>query len=95
MNFGHFEEDLQGTLEGSKRLWSYDEEFSLFGDTIEELSLWGAFDPDRKKREKHYAADQDKEWLPNVPSVNPFKGVGRNDPCPCGSGKKFKKCCLN
>ena len=24
-----------------------------------------------------------------------FKGVGRNDPCPCGSGKKFKKCCLN
>jgi uncharacterized protein YchJ len=21
--------------------------------------------------------------------------VGRNDPCPCGSGKKFKKCCMN
>src|SRR5699024_7549775 len=21
--------------------------------------------------------------------------VGRNDPCPCGSGKKYKKCCLN
>ena len=21
------------------------------------------------------------------------EGVGRNDPCPCGSGKKFKKCC--
>jgi preprotein translocase subunit SecA len=20
--------------------------------------------------------------------------VGRNDPCPCGSGKKYKKCCL-
>ncbi|WP_250243489.1 SEC-C metal-binding domain-containing protein, partial [Escherichia coli] len=20
---------------------------------------------------------------------------GRNDPCPCGSGKKFKKCCLH
>ncbi len=25
---------------------------------------------------------------------NPLKIVGRNDPCPCGSGKKFKKCCL-
>jgi len=23
---------------------------------------------------------------------NPYSGVGRNDPCPCGSGKKFKKC---
>ncbi len=21
--------------------------------------------------------------------------IGRNDPCPCGSGKKYKKCCLN
>lgn len=21
-------------------------------------------------------------------------GVGRNDPCPCGSGRKLKKCCL-
>lgn len=25
--------------------------------------------------------------------VDPHK-VGRNEPCPCGSGKKFKKCCL-
>ena len=23
------------------------------------------------------------------------KSVGRNDPCPCGSGKKFKRCCMN
>ncbi len=23
------------------------------------------------------------------------KAVGRNEPCPCGSGKKYKKCCLN
>jgi uncharacterized protein YecA (UPF0149 family) len=23
------------------------------------------------------------------------QNVGRNDPCPCGSGKKFKKCCLH
>jgi uncharacterized protein len=22
-------------------------------------------------------------------------GTGRNDPCPCGSGKKYKKCCMN
>ena len=23
-----------------------------------------------------------------------YKEVGRNSPCPCGSGKKFKKCCM-
>ncbi len=28
----------------------------------------------------------------NVPYIAPQK-VGRNDPCPCGSGKKYKKCC--
>ncbi|MFW6275816.1 MAG: SEC-C metal-binding domain-containing protein, partial [bacterium] len=26
--------------------------------------------------------------------MNPGKEVGRNDPCPCGSGKKFKNCCI-
>jgi hypothetical protein len=25
----------------------------------------------------------------------PSAKVGRNDPCPCGSGKKFKKCCMD
>ena len=33
---------------------------------------------------------------PETKSVKPSQGVkkiGRNDPCPCGSGKKFKKCC--
>lgn len=29
------------------------------------------------------------------PIKNLFKDVGRNDPCPCGSGKKYKKCCLD
>ena len=29
----------------------------------------------------------------NVRSVT-FTKCGRNDPCPCGSGKKFKKCCI-
>lgn len=29
------------------------------------------------------------------PDQEKNKKVGRNDPCPCGSGKKFKKCCLD
>ena len=36
-------------------------------------------------------ADDYEEELP--PLQAPQK-TGRNDPCPCGSGKKFKKCCL-
>ena len=30
----------------------------------------------------------------NMPIVNTEPVIGRNDPCPCGSGKKYKKCCL-
>jgi len=32
-----------------------------------------------------------KEWKLSKQAVS--KKVGRNDPCPCGSGKKYKKCC--
>ena len=30
-----------------------------------------------------------------APTVNSNKSVGRNDACPCGSGKKYKQCCWN
>jgi peptide deformylase len=29
-----------------------------------------------------------------VPARTSVQAIGRNDPCPCGSGKKYKKCCL-
>lgn len=40
------------------------------------------------------AHDQTPLFSPMTPVVNPMRHVGRNDPCPCGSGKKAKKCCL-
>lgn len=30
---------------------------------------------------------------PNMKAIKSGKGPGRNSPCPCGSGKKYKKCC--
>ncbi len=40
------------------------------------------------------ATNSDPEWGPTTPVVNPWRHVGRNDPRPCGSGKKAKRCCL-
>lgn len=34
----------------------------------------------------------DADYTGKVPSAAPAK-AGRNDPCPCGSGRKYKKCC--
>ncbi len=41
-----------------------------------------------------YAELDEELYEPQEPVKNPWRGVGRNDPCPCGSGKKFKKCCM-
>lgn len=63
---------------------------------IDELAGWHCFSADYQHG--HPELDEfDDDWLPNLPGL-PFQRetpkVGRNDPCPCGSGKKFKKCCL-
>ena len=36
---------------------------------------------------------EDGELIGEKPVTREEPKVGRNDPCPCGSGKKFKKCC--
>jgi uncharacterized protein len=36
---------------------------------------------------------REQEWEEPVFHKQPSPKIGRNDPCPCGSGKKFKKCC--
>ena len=38
-------------------------------------------------------SDVKKLLIPSEPTISEIK-AGRNDPCPCGSGLKFKKCCL-
>lgn len=37
----------------------------------------------------------DDNFEPEVKEIKPkMEKIGRNDPCPCGSGKKYKKCCM-
>lgn len=59
----------------------HDQEFGYVEDPIGELAA-ALDDPEGEDDE------------PVEPMRNPNRDVGRNDPCPCGSGKKFKKCCL-
>lgn len=48
-------------------------------------------EPEREKVAKETSTNVD-DSLPNTPVVRKNKKVGRNDPCPCGSGKKYKNC---
>ena len=44
------------------------------------------------KADKKNNSYDDDDWEPQLPVKRTEAKVGRNDPCPCGSGKKYKKC---
>jgi uncharacterized protein DUF1186/SEC-C motif-containing protein len=95
LGFQDFERDLEWAVKrpGEPR-HPHDNEFTLFRDTVEELSRWYAFSDDYRAARERHLQETEAELVESEPYRNPFRGVGRNDPCPCGSGKKFKKCCL-
>ncbi len=70
----------------------------LVSDTIAETSWWACFDP-AEFDDDDYDEDDDfgGEAIPDFPALETVRRaspkIGRNEPCPCGSGKKFKKCC--
>ncbi len=67
----------------------------LIDDTIEELESWACFhDVDRSfHREWQAISSITDEEVGIAEPVRVGHKIGRNDPCPCGSGKKYKKCC--
>ena len=106
MGYDHFRRDLERTLADPERMAGF--EYDLIGpleDAIGELSGWSAFSDAAKEDQERWAtspedaglafADTPLPFVDPFTFVDPLKGVGRNDPCPCGSGKKFKKCCLD
>ena len=63
-----------------------DKGLSLVSDVIAEMESWACFRP-RSNSEK---MKPESKIIP----VRQGPKIGRNQPCPCGSGKKYKKCCL-
>ena len=66
----------------------------LIDDVVEEMHWWACFSPRKEPRPKlaepFRAAAGRQEAGTGVRSA---PKVGRNAPCPCGSGKKYKRCC--
>jgi SEC-C motif/Protein of unknown function (DUF2384) len=67
---------------------------------------WRFYAPEAIARQQERWAKEDAEESANEPVedfpfdeppgpyTKAFPKIGRNDPCPCGSGKKYKRCCL-
>jgi len=54
--------------------------YQLVNNVVSEMGSWGCFHPEPNSTPIRYDSNAK---------------IGRNDPCPCGSGKKYKKCCLH
>jgi tetratricopeptide (TPR) repeat protein len=79
------------------------EAFELLSNTLKQCADWQTITshPAEKGWEFAQLFNQLRRdlWRYDLPALHPgFLGVApkaeRNDPCPCGSGKKFKKCCM-
>ena len=95
----HFAEDLARAEREPDDIGRFEaDRCGYIKDVLAELKRW----PDEKDEEEEGAwtkkdeavAAVRKELQARMPAFNPMRGVGRNDPCPCGSGKKAKRCCL-
>ena len=74
--------DIKAEFDFEKLLWNMHEAKAewLYG-----LDEWSNIFDDNKRKEIKKAFNRSKMVTSNK--------IGRNEPCPCGSGKKYKKCC--
>jgi hypothetical protein len=99
-------DDTVADLEGIERdmaapkPWRRDRRH-LITDAIAEMEWWASFHPE-DSRSKEMPKDDIPSPSPPTPVPTSYVApkplvrepkIGRNDPCPCGSGKKYKKCC--
>lgn len=78
-----FQRDKEDVLQELKTHWHY----TLIDNTITEMEKWAAFQPPKPiKPIKMIKKDTGQV-------IREGRKIGRNEPCPCGSGLKYKKCC--
>ena len=81
----NMEEDTPLTLEIDKEKL-YMNMVQCNAEWLYTLPQWDAIYT-KEKRDELYKKEKSSHTIVKPPKV------GRNDPCPCGSGKKYKKCC--
>jgi hypothetical protein len=95
LGFEHFEHDLRRGIDhpGEPRLPD-DRDSTLFGDTVEEFSGWYCFSEQYRVDQERWRRQAEADSGRSQHLQNPFKGIGRNDPCPCGVGRNSRSAAL-
>jgi len=88
MRFKDVQQDMELGKETVLARLRSSRKYTLIEDSIQEMEGGACFEQPKRKLPKRK--------LPSFPIAQALKKslkVGRNQPCPCGSGKKYKKCC--
>ena len=96
-DFEFFQAELRKSVEGDRSSWFHrGRKSQLIDSAIDELARWHCFsEAFLKARAKERASGSTLPLFLGETFEREDPKVGRNDPCPCGSGRKFKKCCLH
>ena len=81
INLNSVERYLEQGMDAALVQLAQDDRHTFIEDTVSEMANWPCFKTRRQPISK-------------TTIIRTIPKVGRNEPCPCGSGKKYKKCCL-
>lgn len=91
MFFGKYDSCVDNMFEYRE----YDDKFCISPiNTINMLKHWAMFQDESSKEDEEKRMKEFKKYLTMESRKSSNPKVGRNDPCPCGSGKKYKFCCM-
>lgn len=96
VSMNSIEKTLKKTKEKVLQENQHSYKYQLITDTIGELQGWACFQGYGFNNSANSASIKDYGSVSDEPKRNPavkVEKVGRNDPCTCGSGQKYKKCC--
>lgn len=91
-DYDQFIDDIYGKID-------YHSDKNMIEDTIKCLSWWACFNQEDNDKNIDFAQKMQEfikdEMKREQQAITKTKEIGRNDLCYCGSGKKYKKCCMN
>ena len=78
------------TMEGYEM---FEQLLNKIDDTISQFLLKASIEQNSNRTQTIKGKSNDSKEAEKKTPIKKEKKVGRNDPCPCGSGKKYKNCC--
>jgi Protein of unknown function (DUF1186)/SEC-C motif len=103
INQNNVERSFLSTVESAEIRFKNNPHNQFIDDPIKAIERWACWKDNQEKRLAKQSelklpntakSSQTLLWSGNTPCKNPAKDLGRNDQCRCGSGQKYKKCCL-